>query len=77
MSHVVTFEEYLNIMQLKAMAKATINDIRKCKWKEKEEKKSRKAIETFTLIEWTIRRSIEKQTRGIFVQVWWLVFDYN
>jgi hypothetical protein len=31
MSHVVISEEYLNIMQSKAMAKAVIDDIKKCK----------------------------------------------
>jgi hypothetical protein len=40
MSHVVISEEYLNIMQSKAMAKAIVDDITKCKWK-----KGRKTIE--------------------------------
>jgi len=30
-SHVVTFENYLNIMRSKAMAKVIVNGIRECK----------------------------------------------
>jgi len=35
-SHVVIFENYLNIMQSKAMAKVIVNGIKECKWTEKE-----------------------------------------
>ncbi len=55
------------------MAKVTIDDIKECKWKEKEEKSSKKAAKTFIVVEWTIPRSIEKQTRATFIQAWSLI----
>ncbi len=59
MSHVVTSKEYLNIMQSKAMAKAITYEIRECKWKKKKNG-PKKVVETFTIVECTIQRSIEK-----------------
>jgi hypothetical protein len=64
----VVFEEILNHMWSKEMAKAIIDKIKEWKWKEKEERKSKSTIETLTIIECAIQRSIEKQTRAMFMQ---------
>lgn len=56
MSHVVTFEKYLNIIQPKIMANATITTkIRKYKQKEKEEMMSKLVAKTLIVVD-----SIEK-----------------
>jgi hypothetical protein len=38
--------------------------------KKKEEKWSKKAIKTLTIVEWATQKLIEKQTRATFIQVW-------
>jgi hypothetical protein len=69
----VIFDKNLNNMWSKAMAKAIIYKIKEWKWKEKEERRSKKAIETLTIIEYATRRSIEKWTRAMFMQAWSLL----
>lgn len=49
MSHVVTSEEHLNIMQSKAMAKVVTYEIRECKWKKRKKNGPKKPTETFTV----------------------------
>ncbi len=71
MFHVVTFEEYLNIMWSKVMVKVATNEIKECKQKEKEEKKSKRVAKTFIIVEGATQRSIKKWTKVlVFMQAW-------
>jgi hypothetical protein len=42
------------------MAKVATNEIKECKQKEKEEKRSKRIAKTFTIVEHTTQRSIKK-----------------
>jgi len=39
----------------------------------KEEKWTKKAVKTLTIIKWATQRSIEKRTRATFIQAWPLI----
>ncbi len=70
---ITNFEKYLNIMWSKSMAKATTNDIKECKWKEKKERRSKEVVETLTIAKHVTPKSIEKQARAMFMQTWSLI----
>jgi hypothetical protein len=57
-------------MQSKAMVKAIINEIKEWKWKEKEERRSKRVIEALTIIECATQRSTEKRTKAMFMWAW-------
>lgn len=47
-------------MRSKSMAKATTNDIKEWKWKEKKDMMSKRVVETLTIVKHAIQKSIEK-----------------
>jgi hypothetical protein len=55
-------------MRSKSMAKATTNEIKECKGKEKKESRSKRVVETLTIVKHATQRSIEKQARAMFMQ---------
>jgi hypothetical protein len=57
-------------MQSKAMAKVITDDIINCKWKEKEERRPKRAIKALIVVEHATPRSIEKWKRVMFMQTW-------
>ncbi len=60
MFHVVIFEEYLNIAWSKVMAKVVGNEMKECKQKEKEERRSKRVAKTLIIVEHATQRSIKK-----------------
>lgn len=60
------FVQYLNILQKKTMAKATINKTRKTNHKEKEEKKTNKVVDCLVVEEWVTMCAIERHARVAF-----------
>ncbi len=60
-SHLVTLNQYLAMLRQKALDKEVINKIREQKTKEIEEKKSKQVEHTFTQLERTYRRNVEKE----------------
>ncbi len=66
-SHVVTYDEYLNIMWKKATDKAITKEISADKWKEREEEKLKTIVDMGSTMDQTIQRIVEKQTKKWFV----------
>jgi hypothetical protein len=59
----VIFVQYLNILQKKSMAKTTVEETRKTKHKEKEEKGTNKVVDCLVVEEWVAKCAIERHAR--------------
>jgi hypothetical protein len=65
-SHVVTSNEYLQILCQKAMDKKIVEVIREQRIKEREETKKRRAINSHNVIDKIVQRLVQKQYKAYF-----------
>jgi hypothetical protein len=59
-SHVITSNQPLNIMWKKTMDKVVVDEIKEDRWKEREEKKLKKAIDVRSIVDQTTQKVVEK-----------------
>lgn len=68
--HVITSNEYLDILQWKSREKETIEQVKKAKRNEREENMVRWVVEVINVEEQAIKRLIERQLRVYFNLAW-------
>jgi hypothetical protein len=67
--HIVTSNQYLNIMRKKAMDKATTREIKEDRQKEREEKRLKIVIDVGFVVDQTTQKTIEKWLKHSLLQL--------
>ncbi len=69
-SHVVTSNEYSNILHKKTLDKKIAKEIRQQKWKQKEDKKAKRAIDFLNATERAVQKLAKKHAWTNFMSIW-------